>query len=417
MSGDWGAGRGVPLEHADALDAGYRPRLLWIPHNGWRRLAGQRPTQLARHLADRFEIHVISWIQPAGRELVRLGAARSYWDPECPGLRVHEVVLAPNLYRLAVRGYPPAWCVLPNQVLFRRHILGVLRRWRFDVGIVASSHHFTGYPSLRLPFPWIFDYLDLSPPAVERAYCGCATAVVAASPALADRAARHGRPVVTVPNGLEGERYRGLDAAACRRRLGLEGRSVVSLIGLTASARLYFVEAAARALRNRPGVLLAVGDGPLRAPIAARAQALGLPCQLPGWVDPRQVADYFAATDVGLYPGEDTPYFRAALPLKTLEYLAAGRPVVSSPVDAYHRLGLRGVITAPPTTEGFALGIGAALARGGIAPAALEGFTWRALADRLSDCLHQVLAIAPCTGWPAWHGGPADRRNGAGWAR
>ena len=42
---------------------------------------------------------------------------------------------------------------------------------------------------------------------------------------------------------------------------------------------------------------------------------------------PSEVADFFAATDVGLYPGDKNAYFDAASPLKILEYTAAGKPV------------------------------------------------------------------------------------------
>ena len=42
------------------------------------------------------------------------------------------------------------------------------------------------------------------------------------------------------------------------------------------------------------------------------------------------VADYFIASDVGIYPGDASPYFDAACPIKVLEYSAAGKPVVAT---------------------------------------------------------------------------------------
>jgi teichuronic acid biosynthesis glycosyltransferase TuaH len=43
---------------------------------------------------------------------------------------------------------------------------------------------------------------------------------------------------------------------------------------------------------------------------------------------------YLRVIDVGLTPYADTPFNRASFPLKTLEYLAAGRDVVSAPLPA-----------------------------------------------------------------------------------
>lgn len=372
-----------------------RPRVLWIPHAPWAKLAGQRPYHLIRRLCGQFEVHVLSWVQR--RTLRALGHSRTYTPPEFAGhVVVHEVCLAPNVYRLAVRGYPPQLAVVPNQALFRRHMRRILSRHRFDLGVFASSHHFTGFPC-SVTFPVVFDYLDLSPPHIEAAYCRTAAAVLAASPVLAARAAAHGCAVALVPNGVTISRFREAHAAGVRVRaaLGLEQGQVVSLIGLTASPTPYYVDAVARLHREGARVtLLAVGEGPLRTAIAARAEALGVPVALPGWVPPEDVAGYFGATDVGLYPGEDTPYFRAALPLKVLEYGAAGKPVVSTPVDAYAPLGLAHATVVPPSADAFAAAIGQALRRPlarGPVPAVLA-LDWDRLAERAGAVLERTMA-------------------------
>jgi teichuronic acid biosynthesis glycosyltransferase TuaH len=50
------------------------------------------------------------------------------------------------------------------------------------------------------------------------------------------------------------------------------------------------------------------------------------------------VPSYLAAIDIGITPYRDTPFNRASFPLKTLEYLGAGVPVVSSDIPAAHWL-------------------------------------------------------------------------------
>ena len=53
-----------------------------------------------------------------------------------------------------------------------------------------------------------------------------------------------------------------------------------------------------------------------------------------GPVPQHEVPAYLAAIDVGVTPYRDTAFNRASFPLKTLEYLGAGRPVVSSDLPA-----------------------------------------------------------------------------------
>jgi teichuronic acid biosynthesis glycosyltransferase TuaH len=53
-----------------------------------------------------------------------------------------------------------------------------------------------------------------------------------------------------------------------------------------------------------------------------------------GAVPSADVPSYLAAVDVGITPYRDTPFNRASFPLKTLEYLGAGLPVISADLPA-----------------------------------------------------------------------------------
>ena len=53
-----------------------------------------------------------------------------------------------------------------------------------------------------------------------------------------------------------------------------------------------------------------------------------------GPVPANAIPSYLAAIDVGITPYRDTPFNRASFPLKTLEYLGAGVPVVSTDLPA-----------------------------------------------------------------------------------
>jgi teichuronic acid biosynthesis glycosyltransferase TuaH len=55
------------------------------------------------------------------------------------------------------------------------------------------------------------------------------------------------------------------------------------------------------------------------------------------WVGQKQYTElpgYLRAIDVGLVPYTDSPFNRGSFPLKTLEYLAAGRAVVATSLPA-----------------------------------------------------------------------------------
>jgi teichuronic acid biosynthesis glycosyltransferase TuaH len=74
------------------------------------------------------------------------------------------------------------------------------------------------------------------------------------------------------------------------------------------------------------------------------------------WVPGRPMAElpaYLGLIDVGLVPYTNTPFNRASFPLKTLEYLAGGRAVVSTPLPAVDLLETD-LVTCAGDEESFA---------------------------------------------------------------
>jgi teichuronic acid biosynthesis glycosyltransferase TuaH len=74
------------------------------------------------------------------------------------------------------------------------------------------------------------------------------------------------------------------------------------------------------------------------------------------WIDelpPEQLVPYLHVLDVGLTPYRDSVFNRRSFPLKTVEYLAAGVPVVATDVASPEGLDARWVHTAG-TPEAFA---------------------------------------------------------------
>jgi glycosyltransferase involved in cell wall biosynthesis len=332
------------------------------------------------------ELHVVNWVQRKSL------AGMRYWgsvteQPDWYGTR-HDITLAPNFHRLVLRRtYPPQAALWLNQRLFGSAVRRIVERARPACSVVSVTHQWTGYPPFDSLRPVIFDHVDRAVASVEDEYVRRSDVVVAVSEALIARHRDGTRPAAVLTNGVNLSSYRQLDRLRSKAALGLDGRTVVSLIGLTCSPRLYFVDAVKQLEHAYPSLsLLVVGAGAMLAAIKERARALGLSHLVaPGHVPSSAVATYFAASDVGLYPGDVTPWFLDAAPLKIIEYSACGVPVVTSPVRMF-RSGWPNVVTVDATKDALAAGIRAALDEPS-SPPDLSEFDWQHIATRFMSVL------------------------------
>lgn len=366
-------------------------RVLWIPHTpqhylGW---DGCRQYRLFEHLKKHCELHVVNWIQKKSLSGMRAWgsvAKQTDWY----GTR-YDISLAPNFHRLFLRrAYPPEPVLWLNQRLFRGAIRRLIADVRPDCCVVSITHQWTGYPPFEQMHPLVFDHVDRAMAKVEDRYVGESDALVGVSESLVSRH-RHRKILTTViSNGVNLLQYRALDRTKAKAALGLEGRIVVSLIGLTCSDSLYFVDAVRRLQQSRGNIcLVVVGGGSRLYAIRERARVLGIRNFVaPGHVSSTSVAAYFAASDVGLYPGDNTPWFLDAAPLKILEYSACGVPVVSSPVHMF-RSGWPNVLITDPTADAFAEAIEQALSGAG-APPDLSSYDWSYIAMTFQSLLTEV---------------------------
>jgi glycosyltransferase involved in cell wall biosynthesis len=146
--------------------------------------------------------------------------------------------------------------------------------------------------------------------------------------------------VIIVPNGVSEEFLRPLpdDQGKLKESLGIRpGEHVVGLVSsLVAHEGIGTLLEAVKILGDR-GVrtrALIVGDGPERPALQRQAADLGIDAIFPGRVPMSQVRAYHAVLDVFVVPRTPDRVCQLVTPLKPVEAMASGLPVVVSGVRA-----------------------------------------------------------------------------------
>ena len=166
--------------------------------------------------------------------------------------------------------------------------------------------------------------------------------VVTLGEAMREEIIKRGVPaekVIIVPNGVSEEFLRPLpDGAALRASLGIKpGEHVVGLVSsLVAHEGIGTLLEAVKILGDR-GIrtrALIVGDGPERTALQRQAADLGLDAVFTGRVPSSKVRDYHAVLDAFVVPRTPDRVCQLVTPLKPVEAMASGLPVVVSSVGA-----------------------------------------------------------------------------------
>ena len=188
----------------------------------------------------------------------------------------------------------------------------------------------------------------------ERAVIAASDAVSACSRPLVEQLGRQGTAAVYVPHGCDP----GAVAAPPTPPPGLRDRPRpwVGYVGsLNFRLDSSLLEAARRA--NAGGTLVLVGGRFAAAPDPATERLLALsdvvsvPQQPPG-----AVPGIMASLDAGIVPYSIHPFNRKSFPIKIMQYLAAGVPVVSTPNGATDELGDHVLVAEDPRSFGAAVG-------------------------------------------------------------
>jgi glycosyltransferase involved in cell wall biosynthesis len=189
---------------------------------------------------------------------------------------------------------------------------------------------------------------------------------------LRDRCITSGIPserIKLIPNGFDPERFRppaSHEIESVRNRWGLANRQVILYLGSLSLANhpiLLLLDAFELVWRRiSSAILLLVGGGEDYDHVAKEIQTRGLSDAviLAGRVDSAEVASIYAASHLVVDPVFDNDVARARSPLKIVESLAMGIPVVTGDVGDRAAMldnGSAGVLVKPGSADALAKGI------------------------------------------------------------
>lgn len=358
--------RGSPLRRSrpQAVERGTdtdRETLLFLSGVAWDAVKGTD-----RHLAEQLGRSVdVVWVEPpvsvlkvaAERDLARLRRVLTATQV-APGVTRVTLLTTPFPSR---RG----WSAVAGQVPAR-----ALRRWLAARGVerplmVNTSPH-TSFevagPSGRRLYYATDDFvagaelLGLSTSTLlraERRRIEEADLLATVAPGGLSRHDLGGREVLVLPNGCDVDAYADVDEAPCPDDVALRS-PVAGVVGqISARTDLALLEAVADTGMS----LLLVG--PVQDGFEPERFGRLVACDNVVWVGRKpfeELPSYLRLVDVGLTAYAPTDFNRASFPLKTLEYLAAGRGAVSTPLPAVELLGTD-LVTTAATAEEFAAAV------------------------------------------------------------
>ncbi|GAA5201483.1 glycosyltransferase [Microbacterium jejuense] len=330
-----------------------RDPILYFPGVAWDDVAGtdrQLVTEISRH-------RPVIWVDPTQSPLHRrVPAVPAVTRPGPDIVRLRGATVPAN-QRPVFRWIADVWCGVIAQTYLRRHGLTP------SAVICASSSPMLAR-TRRLPGRKVYyatdDFVEAGALwGVDRRYLGSAREanlreadlVLAVTPELGRHLQRTSRASRWLPNGADLDVLAGPDVARAQ-----DVRLPSPIAGVVGQFNSRVDLSVLQAVQRTGIGLLLVG--PQRFHSSDTAERFAALTRLPGvqWVTavPRDdLPAYLACMDVGLTPYADTMFNRRSYPLKTIEYLAAGRPVVATDVATTEGLDDRFVSTAD-SAEAFA---------------------------------------------------------------
>ncbi len=355
-----------------------------------------------RQLAERLtEWAPVLYVDPPVSVLTR------YRRPE-----LAESLRGPKLRRISPRLARLTPVVLPgpsrpgvaplNSRLMARAVRRAVRELGGDIAAVVESSVLTPIMGLcgeRMKVFWAQDdfvgsagLLGLSTARLqrgERKLVAEADRIVAANPVVAADIEARGHKVALVPYGCDAEHFATTETVTPAADVTVAKPAAFFMGHLGDRIDVPVL----RAVVDRGVPVLLVGPQHFRSDLAEAAQLLARPnVQWVGARDFEALPEYLAHGHVGLLPYNHSAFNVGSFPLKMLEYLAAGLPVVATDLPAVRWLETD-LIDIHDDPEAFADAVEAALARPRTAEEDARrrtfaaGHTWRHRAEAFAAAM------------------------------
>lgn len=381
-------------------------KLLVIPHVAKLNVR-VRSHEIAKQLTDKYEVYYFHWTEAFGknrgfiaRHITQLWSELNQAFGRCrdfnaPGDKLNYVS-APMLFRPAMgRLKFNRWGI--QKLCCRYGISRILN--------ASGSYHITGGISgITGVYDMVDDHASLasprSKPVTEKVIAheiDASDAIITISHALIDLISqRYSQQAHYVPNGVDFEQMKNVcreNVSTLRRKLGLEDKYVIGCIGNHGPwSGLGLLIDAFKTIRQRmpDAVLLIVGPGEEVEKYRDQADERII---FTGPVPPSKVSDYFHAIDVGTLSFDLLPFTENALPIKVLEYGAAGKFIIATPLKELKTLALPGVVFVPQNVEAWAEALCEIRSRSWQAEWKLryEEFDWKRIAQKVCEVFDSCL--------------------------
>jgi glycosyltransferase involved in cell wall biosynthesis len=364
-------------------------KILWIPHATWLRKGRQRAQYFIERLKEKHEIHILAWTEPKGpraryflNPIIHVRALND-WTKEDNGIYIH------HFRRFCLSRFNTIR--KSNEFFFQKKIKKIIKEHSIDMIICGPNYYLNGFPPFNLNIPIIFDYSDyITNQKIKETYLAEADAVICASHLLHNEAKKYNKNCFYIPNGIDLARFKKTNPKRVKKKYDLEGQKVVSLIGITCSKSLYFLDAFPMIKKKIPDLkFLIVGNSYLLPEMERKAKKYVDDIIFTGWIDYNEIQDYFAASDIGTYPVDKNIYFDSACPIKILEYTAARKPVVSTNLRELHNLNFPNVVFCNPNPADFSEKIIKALNTKFDFPD-LKEYDWDVLTEKLEKIMNHL---------------------------
>jgi teichuronic acid biosynthesis glycosyltransferase TuaH len=295
-----------------------------------------------------------------------------------------------------------------NEAIMRSHVSRVAAQLQLQAPVLWLNPHDALHMAGRMDeSALIYDitddwtHLTQSPKVAaliarqDAELCRRADAVIVCSQQLFDSKRELASNLHLIANGVDAAHYAGVldESSALPAAAAAWPRPVFGYTGTIHPDRVDvdLLEAVARGLTS--GVIVLIGPNYLEPPEQARLEQTGrVIFQAP--VSYRELPAYMRAFDVCITPHRVTPFTESLNPIKLWEYLAAGKPMVATPVAGFrdfpHLVHLAG--DASTFLEALETALQEDSARGAQRQAEAQRHSWQSRLDAIESVIEQCFA-------------------------